>query len=172
MRDVARERTALVFDGSGLRFAIAISRFHEEITGRLLEGALAAFSFSCVQREEIDLFWVPGAFELPLMAHHMASSRRYDAILCLGAVIRGGTDHYEHVCRAVTEGIGRVALDTGVPVLFGVLTVGERGLALERSVPVEENAEKNAHGNQGFEAARAAVEMAVLLRDFRQKGET
>ncbi len=143
-------------DGSGLSLAIVVSRFNLHVTGRLLEGALAA-----VERcggPPPDVFWVPGSFEIPLVAQRLARSGRYHALVCLGAVIRHKTDHYEHVAREAAGGIQRVTLDTGVPCIFGILTTGNEEQALERA--------GGQHGNKGDEAVQSAIEMAVLLRDL------
>ena len=143
-------------DGSGLSLAVVVSRFNQHVTGRLLEGALTA-----VERcggSPPDVFWVPGSFEIPLIAQRLARSGRYHALVCLGAVIRHDTDHYEHVAREAASGIQRVALDTGVPCIFGVLTTDSEEQALARA--------GGRHGNKGDEAVESAIEMAVLLRDL------
>jgi 6,7-dimethyl-8-ribityllumazine synthase len=144
--------------GSGLRIALACSRFNEAITERLLAGATDALVRHGVAPESIDVAWVPGAFELPVLALHLARTRRYDAVVTLGAVIRGATGHYEVVAGQCAAGIARVALDTGVPVIFGVLTTETIEQAVERA--------GTKAGNKGFEAAVSAIEMANLLRDL------
>jgi len=137
------------------RYAIAIARFNEDVTAKLLTGALGVFQEAGIAEQLIDIVHVPGSFELPLTAKQLASSAKYAAIVCLGAVIKGDTDHYEHVCRAATDGILRAGMDTGVPVIFGVLTCKTEESALERAGGKE--------GNKGADAARAAIEMAKLL---------
>jgi 6,7-dimethyl-8-ribityllumazine synthase len=140
---------------AGARFAIAASRFNEAIVRRLVEGAIEQFVRSGVDRGAVDVAWCPGAFELPLVSRRFAESARYAAVVALGCVIRGDTDHYEYVSRAAADGILRASLDTGVPVMFGVLTVDTVEQAMERA-----GADTN---NKGAEAAAGAVEMAHLL---------
>ncbi len=145
-------------DGSGLALAIVVSRFNDSITAKLLAGAQEA-----VQRYgvgEHDVFWVPGAFEIPVVAKRLAGSGRYHAIVCLGAVIRHETAHFEYVAGQAAEGIQRVALDTGVPCMFGVLTCDTDEQALDRA--------GGKHGNKGFEAVEAAIRVANLLRMFKR----
>ena len=144
-------------DGSGLSLAVAVSRFNEHVTSRLLAGACEAVQRYGVARH--DVFWVPGSFELPLAAKHLAQTGRYQAVVCLGAVIRHETDHYLHVATQAAAGIQRVALDTGVPCIFGVLTCDTEEQALERS--------GGKHGNKGFEAVESAIQMANLIRQLR-----
>lgn len=148
-----------VFEGTGQvvagRFAIVVSRYNETITGKLLAGALACLGERGVPDESIDVAWVPGAWELPLVAQRFAASGQYRAVCCLGAVIRGETTHDQHINRQVSLSLGQLALDTGVPVLFGVLTCESLEQALQRSGG-------NA-GNKGQECAAAALEMAGLL---------
>lgn len=146
-------------DGHGLRVGIVVARFNEVVTRSLLDGARAGLVQLGVAPDAIDVAWTPGSFEIPLVAHRLAGSGRYDAVICLGAVIRGETDHYEHVASQAAAGIARVALDTGVPVIFGVLTTD----TLEQAV----NRAGAKAGNKGFEAALTAVEMASLLRRLR-----
>ncbi len=144
-------------DVSGLSLAIVVSRFNDFITGKLLAGAQEA-----VQRYgvgEHDVFWVPGSFEIPVVAKRLAQTGRYHAIVCLGAVIRHETVHFEYVAGQAAEGVQRAALDTGVPCLFGVLTCESEEQALDRAGGV--------HGNKGFEAVEAAVRVANLLRGLR-----
>lgn len=142
------------------RFAIVVSRYNETITGKLLAGALACFGERGVPDESIDVAWVPGAWELPLVAQRFAVSGQYRAVCCLGAVIRGETTHDQHINRQVSLSLGQLALDTGVPVLFGVLTCESLEQALQRSGG-------NA-GNKGQECAAAALEMAGLLAQLDQ----
>ncbi len=141
-------------DGTGLSLAIVAARFNEHITSRLLAGAEDVIKRCRISRHEV--FWVPGSFELPLAAKRLADTGRYDAVVCLGAVIRHETDHYLHVAPQAAAGIQRAALDTGVPCLFGVLTCDNEAQALERS--------GGARGNRGADAVEAAVEMVRLLR--------
>lgn len=149
--------------GEGLRVALAASRFNERITGRLLEGALRALGESGVRGEEITVVVVPGAFELPFAARRLASSGRYDAVVCLGAVVRGDTPHFDFVAGEAARGIADAAEATGVPILFGVLTTENERQALDRS--------GGRLGNRGADAARAAVEMAQVARGIdRERG--
>lgn len=147
------------FDGSGLRFGIVASRFNELVTRRLLEGALDGLRRHGVAEGDVEVAWVPGAVEIPLAARALADSGRVSAVVTLGAVIRGATSHYDHVCAMVSSGVARAALDTGVPVIFGVLTTDTLDQALERA--------GSKAGNKGFEAAMAALEMATLLPRIR-----
>ncbi len=139
----------------GRRFAIAASRFNEIVVRRLVDGALECLGANGAGEEQVDLAWVPGSFELPLIARVLASSGRYDAVICLGAVIRGETPHFDHVAEQAATGIRRVAEDTEIPVVFGVLTTDTFDQAMERAGGV--------HGNKGWDAAMAAMEMASLL---------
>ncbi len=145
--------------GVGLRMAIVVSRFNEFITGRLLSGAQDALQRHGVDPGAIDVAWVPGAFEIPLAAQALARSDRYDAVICLGAVIRGSTPHFDYVAAEVSKGVAQVGLQTGVPVSFGVLTTDSLEQAIERA--------GSKAGNKGFEAAVTAIEMANLLRAIR-----
>ena len=144
--------------GDGLRVAIAAGRFNDFITERLLAGARDGLVRHGVDESSITVAWAPGAFELPLVAQRLATSGEYDAVICLGAVIRGATGHYEHVAGQCAAGIERVQLDTGVPVVFGVLTTQTVEQAIERA--------GTKAGNKGFESAMAAIEMADLLRQL------
>jgi 6,7-dimethyl-8-ribityllumazine synthase len=141
--------------GRRRRFAIVAARFNEVITAKLLSGAVDCLSSHDVDGEDIDVAWVPGAFELPLAGRAFAKAGTYDAVICLGAVIRGETPHFDLVAGQAAEGIRRVAEDTGVPVIFGVLTTDTLEQAVERA--------GGAHGNKGWDAAMAAIEMASLL---------
>jgi 6,7-dimethyl-8-ribityllumazine synthase len=145
--------------GSGLRLAVAVSRFNERITRRLLAGAQEALARCGVAESHVDVEWTPGAWELPILAQTLARTGRYDAIVCLGCVIRGETTHDRIVGLGAMTGLARVALDERVPVTLGVLTVQTMAQAEERS--------GGAHGNKGEDAALAAVEMAALLRRVR-----
>jgi 6,7-dimethyl-8-ribityllumazine synthase len=142
--------------GRGMRIAILASRFNFEVTERLLAGARQALDGYGVDEDSIQETWVPGAFELPLAARLVAARDHVDAVICLGAVIRGETDHYTHVATQCAAGLQRAQLDTGVPVIFGVLTTETLDDALQRA--------GGKHGNKGEEAAAAAVEMAALVR--------
>ncbi len=141
-------------DGSSLRFAVAISRFNHLISSKLLDGCVAELRERGVPTDDVHVVWVPGAFELPQATRALATSGRYDAIVALGVVIRGGTPHFDFVCRAVTDGVREVIRDTGVPVAFGVLTTDDVDQALERA--------GGDVGNKGSEAALVAIEMAHL----------
>jgi 6,7-dimethyl-8-ribityllumazine synthase len=145
-------------DAKGLRIAVLASRFNETITKSLLDGALSALRRHGLDDASITVAWVPGAFELPLTAKHLAATGEYDAIVCLGAVIRGATTHYDYVCSQAASGIARASLDTGVPIIFGVLTTENIEQAIERS--------GTKAGNKGMDAAVAAIEMADLLRQL------
>ena len=147
--------------GDGLRIGIAAARFNDFITERLLSGARDGLLRHGVDEASITVAWAPGAFELPLVAQRMATSGEYDAVICLGAVIRGATGHYEHVAGQCAAGIQRVQLDTGVPVIFGVLTTENVEQAIERA--------GTKAGNKGFESAMTAVEMADLLRQLPKR---
>jgi len=142
--------------GAGLRIACVVARFNGFVTGRLLDGALAALKELEVRDEDVTVAWVPGAFEVPTAAKWAAESGRFDAVIGIGAVIRGETAHFDYVAGAATDGIGRVALDTGVPCVFGVLTVDTVEQAMDRAGGKE--------GQKGEEAARVAVEMANLRK--------
>ncbi len=146
--------------GEGLRFGVVISRFNEFITTRLLDGAIDALVRHSVDREGVDVAWVPGALELPLIAQTMASSGRYDAVLCLGAVIRGATPHFDYVAGETTKGIAQVSLATGVPVIMGVITADTLEQAVERA--------GTKAGNKGWQAAVSAIEMANLARSLSE----
>ena len=150
-------------NGSGLRVAIACGRFNELITDRLLSGARDALRRHGVDDASVDVAWAPGAYELPLVAQRFAESGDYDAVICLGAVIRGATSHYDFVAGNCASGIQRVQLDTGVPVVFGVLTTETIEQAIERA--------GTKAGNKGFESAVTAIEMADLLRQLPKRGD-
>ena len=143
-------------NGRGLRFAIVVSRFNEFITSKLLGGALDTLKRHETKEEDIDIAWVPGAFEIPLLAKTLASSGRYDAVICLGAVIRGSTTHYDYVCNEVSKGVAAVGLQTEIPVIFGVVTTENIQQAIERA--------GTKAGNKGSDAAMSAIEMANLLK--------
>lgn len=142
----------------GLRFGIIVSRFNDFICDRLLGGALDALRRSGADEGAIDIFKVPGAFEIPLLAKKVASTARYDAVICLGAVIRGSTPHFDYVANEVSKGVASVGLDTGIPVTFGVLTTDTLEQAIERA--------GSKAGNKGWDAAVSAIEMANLIRQL------
>jgi 6,7-dimethyl-8-ribityllumazine synthase len=143
----------------GLTYGVVVGRFNEFISSKLLGGALDALKRHGVNEEEINIAWVPGAFEIPLIAQKMAESGRYDAIITLGAVIRGSTPHFDYVCSEVAKGVAAISLKTGIPTIFGVLTTESIDQAVERA--------GTKSGNKGWEAASAAIEMANLVRQFK-----
>lgn len=151
-----------VFEGKlvskDIKVGIVAARFNEFITSKLLSGALDGLKRHDVQEENIDVAWVPGAFEIPLIASKMAKSKKYDAVICLGAVIRGSTSHYDYVCNEVSKGIAQIALTNDIPVLFGVLTTENIEQAVERA--------GTKAGNKGFDSAVNAIEMVNLMRAF------
>ena len=142
----------------GIRVGIVASRFNEFITSKLLDGAVDGLLRHDVQEKDINVAWVPGAFEIPLIASKMAGSGKYDVVICLGAVIRGSTSHYDYVCSEVSKGIANVSLKTGVPVMFGVLTTDTIEQAIERA--------GTKAGNKGYDCALGAIEMVNLIRDI------
>ena len=141
---------------TGLKFGVVVARFNELLSSRLLAGAKDALVRHGAVESDIDVAWVPGAFEIPLLAGKMAASGRYDAVLALGVVIRGGTPHFEYVSAEVSKGVAKVSLDSGVPVSFGVITADTIEQAVERA--------GTKAGNKGWEAAEAAIEMANLVK--------
>ena len=143
---------------SGIRVGIVAARFNEFITSKLLSGAMDGLVRHDVCEEDVHVAWVPGAFEIPLIASKMAKSGKYDAIICLGAVIRGSTSHYDYVCSEVSKGIAAVGLDSGIPVLFGVLTTENIEQAIERA--------GTKAGNKGYDCALSAIEMVNLIRQI------
>jgi 6,7-dimethyl-8-ribityllumazine synthase len=156
-------------DARGMRIAIVAGRFNDHVTKPLLDGALGALAAAGL--DSVPVHWVPGAFEMPLIAQRLATAGEFDAVVCLGAVIRGDTPHFEFVARACASGIARVSLDTGVPVIFGVLTTDDLEQAQARSGGRSGNAEGGPSGNKGDEAARTAVEMVSLLRQLQRSGD-
>jgi len=140
---------------SGKKFGLVTSRFNEFITGKLLEGAIDALTRHGVKEEEVEVAWVPGSFEIPYAAARMAKSGKYDAIICLGTVIRGDTPHFDYIAGEVAKGIAKIALDTGVPTIFGVITADTLEQAIERA--------GTKAGNKGRDAALAAIEMVNLF---------
>ena len=148
--------------GTGLRFAVVIARFNELIGSKLLGGARDALRRHGVDDEAVDVAWVPGSFEIPLVAEKLAASGRYDAVICLGAVIRGSTPHFDYVAAEVAKGVATASQRTGVPVIFGVLTTNTIEEAIERA--------GTKHGNKGGDAALAAIEMGNLCRAMGGEG--
>ena len=141
-----------------IKIGIVASRFNEFITSKLLSGAMDGLLRLDVKEEDIHVAWVPGAFEIPLIASKMAKSGKYDAVICLGAVIRGATSHYDYVCNEVAKGIAMVSLESGVPVMFGILTTENIEQAIERA--------GTKAGNKGFDCATGAIEMIDLIRNM------
>jgi 6,7-dimethyl-8-ribityllumazine synthase len=168
--------------GQGLKVGVVVARFNKQITSRLLEGAKAALARHGVRDEDVSIVWVPGSFEIPVIAKKMADSRRYDAVICLGAIIKGETDHNHHIATEAAKGIANAGLAAGVPVIFGVLTTDTVEQALDRSGGVngkhveaprasskpgpDAGSAADGHGNSGYNAGVAAVEMANLVRDL------
>ena len=144
--------------GKGLKFGVVISRFNEFITKKLLDGAQDALLRHGVSEEDIDIAWVPGSFEIPLVAKKLAQTKRYDAVICLGSVVRGATPHFEYVAAEVTKGIAKVGLEAGLPVSYGIITADTLEQAIERA--------GTKAGNKGFDAAVDAIEMVNLLRNI------
>lgn len=145
--------------GTGKRFAIVGSRFNEFITSKLIAGAKDALIRHDVKDEDITTIWVPGAFEIPLVAKKAAKSGKFDAVICVGAVIRGATSHYDYVCNEVSKGIAHISLETEVPVMFGILTTENIEQAIERA--------GTKAGNKGFDCAMGAIEMINLLEELQ-----
>ena len=143
-------------DAKGLKFAIVIARFNEFISGKLLSGCLDGLKRHGADEAEIDLVWAPGSFEIPLLAKKLAISGKYNAVICLGAVIRGATPHFDYVSSEVSKGVASASMDSGVPVIFGVLTTDNLEQAIERA--------GTKGGNKGFDAALAAIEMANVVK--------
>lgn len=144
--------------GKGLKFGIVVSRFNEFITNKLLSGAQDALKRHEVADDDIEVAWVPGAFEIPVVAKKMAQSNKYNAVICLGAVVRGSTPHFEYVASEVSKGIAKISLDTGLPVTYGVVTADTLEQAIERA--------GTKAGNRGFDAAVDAIEMANLMKNI------
>ena len=142
---------------SGLKVGIVAARFNKFIVSKLVSGALDELKRHDVKEEDIDIAWVPGAFEIPLIADKMAKSKKYDAVICLGTVIRGATSHYDYVCNEVSKGIAQVSLNTGIPVLFGVVTTENIEQAVERA--------GTKAGNKGYDCALSAIEMVQLIKE-------
>jgi len=144
--------------GKGLKFGLVVSRFNEFFTTKLLEGAQDALLRHGVNEDDIEIAWVPGSYEIPLIARKLAETKKYDAVICLGAVIRGATPHFEYIAAQVSRDISRVGLETGLPVIYGIITADSLEQAIERS--------GTKAGNKGFEAAQYAIEMANLIREI------
>ena len=147
--------------GKGLKFGVVVSRFNEFITNRLLEGAEDGLRRHGVNEEDIEIAWVPGTFEIPLIAQKLADTKRYDAVICLGAVVRGATPHFEYIASQITRDTARVGLETGLPVVYGIITADTLEQAIERA--------GTKMGNKGFQAATTAIEMANLVRNIDEK---
>jgi 6,7-dimethyl-8-ribityllumazine synthase len=147
----------------GLRFGIVVAKFNQGVTGKLLQACVYALESHGVVKDAIDVVRVPGAFEIPLVARTMATSGRVDAVICLGAVIRGDTPHFDYICAEVSRGIGQVTLDTAVPIIFGVLTTETVAQAEERADPKK--------FNRGGEAAKSAIEMVRVMRMLRGEAD-
>ncbi|MBO8127571.1 MAG: 6,7-dimethyl-8-ribityllumazine synthase [Peptococcaceae bacterium] len=145
--------------GEGLKFGIVVSRFNEFITQKLLSGALDALNRHGVSENDVEIAWVPGSFEIPLIARQMAAKNSYDAVICLGAIIRGATPHFDYVAAEVSKGIAKVGLDSGVPVIFGIITADTIEQAIERA--------GTKSGNKGWQSAVNAIEMANLMRSVK-----
>ena len=143
----------------GMKVGIVVARFNEFITSKLLSGAIDGLLRHDVNEDDVDVAWVPGAFEIPLVASKMAKSRKYDAVICLGAVIRGSTSHYDYVCNEVSKGIAAVSMENDIPVMFGVITTENIEQAIERS--------GSKAGNKGYECALGAIEMVNLIRKIK-----
>lgn len=149
--------------GEGLKIGIGVSRFNSFITDKLLDGALDALKRNGVKVDDVEILKTPGSFELPLAARSMAKAKRYDAIVCLGAVIKGETPHYDYIASEVTKGLANLSLEFEIPIAFGVLTTENLEQAIERA--------GTKSGNKGFDAAQSAVEMANLLRNYKKNGK-
>ncbi len=147
-----------IYNGEGLKIGIIASRFNEFITSKLVSGAQDCLTRHGVADGDISVAWVPGAFEIPVIAKKMASSGKYDAVICVGAVIRGATSHYDYVCAEVSKGIAAVSLETGLPVLFGILTTDTIEQAIERA--------GTKAGNKGTDCAMSALEMVNLMKNI------
>ena len=154
----------MVFEGKvvakEVKIGIVAARFNEFITSKLLGGAIDGLERHDVRTEDIDVAWVPGAFEIPLIASKMAKSGKYDAVICLGAVIRGATSHYDYVCSEVSKGIANVSLNADIPVMFGVVTTENIEQAIERA--------GTKAGNKGYDCALSAIEMVQLVKDIEK----
>ena len=148
-------------NANDLKFGIVVSRFNDFITSRLLEGAIDCLKRHGAAIEEVEISWVPGAFEIPLIAKKMSNSKKFDAVICLGAVIRGSTSHYDHVCNEVSKGVQKISNDTEIPNIFGLVTTDTIEQAVERA--------GSKAGNKGWEAALSAIEMGNLIKIINSK---
>ncbi len=146
------------FSVKGAKIGIVVARFNEFITSKLLSGAVDCLTRHDIEEDSIDVAWVPGAFEIPLIASKMAKSGKYDAVICLGAVIRGSTSHYDYVCNEVSKGIASVSLNSDIPVMFGVVTTENIEQAIERA--------GTKAGNKGYDCAMGAIEMISLIKEI------
>ena len=142
----------------GVKVGIVVARFNEFITSKLLGGAIDGLKRENVKEDDIDVAWVPGAFEIPLIAKKMAESKKYDAVICLGAVIRGATSHYDYVCAEVSKGVAQVSMNADIPVMFGILTTDTIEQAVERA--------GTKAGNKGYDCALGAIEMVNLMKNL------
>ena len=142
----------------GLKVGIVVARFNEFITSKLLSGALDGLNRHGANESDIDVAWVPGAYEIPMIAQKMTASKKYDAVICLGAVIRGSTSHYDYVCNEVAKGVAQVGLASGIPTIFGVVTTENIEQAIERA--------GTKVGNKGYDSAMSAIEMANLIKNL------
>lgn len=149
-------------DGKDCRIGIVVSKFNDFVTSRLMNGALETLQRQGVEDEDIETIRVPGAFEIPLVARYLARTKKYDAVICLGAVIRGETPHFDFISTEMSRGIAQASLETGIPIVFGVLTTNTAEQALERSGEPEKN--------RGADAARTAIEMATLMKELQNSG--
>ncbi len=146
-------------DATGMRFGLVVAKFNKFVTSKLLSSCLDGLTKHGVKDRDIEVVRVPGAFEIPLVAKTLAKSGRFDAVICLGAVIRGGTPHFDYICNEASRGIGQASLETGVPLIFGVLTTETVAQAIERADP--------AKFNRGGEAAKSAIEMASVIKQLK-----
>lgn len=146
--------------GKGLKFGIVVGRFNEFLSTRLLDGALDALKRHDVADKDMEVAWVPGSFEMPLVAKKMAESGKYDGVICLGVVIRGGTPHFDYICSEVSKGIAKINYDSGVPAAFGIITADTIEQAIERA--------GTKAGNKGWQAAVSAIEMANLIKSIQK----
>ncbi len=150
-------------NAAGLRFGVVVARFNKFVTGKLLSSCVESLTEHGVAAADIEVVRVPGAFDIPLVARTMAKSGRFDAVICLGAVIRGDTPHFDYISAEASRGIGQAALDAGIPIIFGVLTTDTVAQAIERADP--------AKFNRGGEAAKSAIEMASVMRQLKARGQ-
>lgn len=154
-----------IFEGSmiveGQRFAVVVSRFNEFLTKQLLSGTIDTLTRHGADEDKIDIAWTPGAYEIPLVTKKLADSKKYDAIICLGVIIRGSTPHFDHLCSSVTKGVSDIALSSGIPVTYGIVTADNLEQAIERC--------GSKMGNKGREATSSAIEMANIIKDIESK---